>query len=29
MNAPEVGKRYDQHHSDTQTKAYLRLKEAK
>lgn len=29
LNVPEVGKPYDQQHSDTQTKAYLRLKEAK
>jgi hypothetical protein len=29
MNVPEVGKRYDQQHSDTQIKAYLRLKDAK
>ena len=28
MNAPVVGGVYDQQHSDTQTKAYLRLKEA-
>lgn len=29
MNVPCVGEAYDQQHSDTQMKAYLRLKEAK
>ncbi len=27
-NVPEVGERYDQQHSDTHMRAYLRLKEA-